>query len=247
MKDKVAFITGISSGIGKATALEFAKKGVKLALTDINEKEGTLFTKKLKEEGANVLFIKADVCSLKDMEHAVSQSLEHFNSLDFAFNNAGITSNQAGFVKDCPEDVWLKVIDVNLNGVFRSMKAELAPMLTQKSGVIINNASVLGQVGFKAASSYVASKHAVIGLTKTAALEYSSKNIRVNAVCPGFILTPMVEKMGEKATQGLKKLHPIGRLGQDYEVAKTVIWLCSPEASFISGASINIDGAYTAQ
>jgi NAD(P)-dependent dehydrogenase (short-subunit alcohol dehydrogenase family) len=248
---KTAIITGGASGIGKEAVLAFASKGANVVVADTKEKAGNELALEVKNNGGNAIFVRTDVTILSDTENLVKEALNSFKTLDFAFNNAGITSNENGRVADKPEESWLKVIDVNLNGVFRCMKYQLPVMLEQKSGVIVNNASVLAQVGFKGTADYCAAKHGVIGLTKTAALEYASKGIRINALCPGFVDTPMVAKMGihenEKVYKSLLDLHPAGRLGNPSEIAKAVVWLCSDDASFVNGASFVIDGGFLAR
>ena len=227
--DKVALVTGGGTGIGRATALDFARKGAAVMVADINEDEARMTVAMITEIGGKALAEHTDVASPEDCKNMVAETVKAFGSLDYAFNNAGI-SGVAASTADLEPDEWQRVIDVNLNGIFLSMKYEIPQMLKQHAGVIVNMASVLGQVGFAGAAAYTAAKHGVLGLTKVAALEYAARGIRVNAVCPGFIITPMLEKQGllsdKEVRRAIENLHPIGRLGQPEEVAKAVTFLC---------------------
>lgn len=251
IKDKTAVITGGASGIGREVVLEFAKNGASVVIADLDEVEGARLQFEIIKSGGRALFKYTDVTKSVDIEEMIAEALKNFGSVDFAFNNAGIESGFSGLTADYDEALFSNVINVNLNGVWRCMKHELQVMQEQGSGVIVNNASVLGKVGFKSASPYTAAKHGVIGLTKTAALEYATKGIRVNAICPGFIDTPMLERMGisdnEKLKKGLEQLHPMNRLGSPSEVASGVLWLCSEGASFVTGTTLEIDGGYLAR
>jgi NAD(P)-dependent dehydrogenase (short-subunit alcohol dehydrogenase family) len=250
MKDKVVIITGGSSGIGQATALAFSQKGVKVVVADILVEAGKGTVKMIKESGGEAMFIETDVSKAGDVEAMVLQAVETYGRLDYAFNNAGIEGIQA-LTADFPEDIWNRVIGVNLTGLWHCMRHEIPQMLKRGGGVIINNASILGLVGFANASAYVASKHAVLGLTKTAAIEYATQGIRINAVCPAFIETPMLERGGlttnREVYEMLTGLHPMKRLGTSEEVAAAVTWLCSDEASFVTGHAMLIDGGYIAR
>jgi NAD(P)-dependent dehydrogenase (short-subunit alcohol dehydrogenase family) len=195
MKDKVVIITGGSSGIGQATALAFAQRGVKVVVADILVEAGKGTVDMIKDAGGEAIFVKTDVSSENDVKSLIRQTIETYSKLDYAFNNAGIEGVQMP-TADFPEDIWKKVININLVGVWQCMRHEIPQMLKRGGGVIINNASILGLVGFANASAYVASKHAVLGLTKTAAIEYATQGIRINAVCPAFIETPMLERGG---------------------------------------------------
>lgn len=249
--NKTALITGGASGIGKAVCLAFSKEGANVVIADLDKKNGVALQEEIIQAGNKALFIEVDVTSSLAVKKMVADTLAAFSRLDFAFNNAGIESKFSGFTADYPEDEWMKIIQVNLGGVWLCMKYELEPMLRQKSGVIINNASVLGVVGFKTASPYSASKHGVIGLTQTAAVEYAGKGIRVNALCPGFIETPMIDRLGitsnEAALKSIIDLHPAKRLGKPEEIAQAVLYLCKDEAAFINGSSFVIDGGYLAK
>jgi NAD(P)-dependent dehydrogenase (short-subunit alcohol dehydrogenase family) len=250
MKDKVVIITGGSSGIGQATALAFAQRGVKVVVADILVEAGKGTVDMIKDAGGEAIFVKTDVSSENDVKSLIRQTIETYSKLDYAFNNAGIEGVQMP-TADFPEDIWKKVININLVGVWQCMRHEIPQMLKRGGGVIINNASILGLVGFANASAYVASKHAVLGLTKTAAIEYATQGIRINAVCPAFIETPMLERGGlttnPEVYEMLTELHPVKRLGKPQEVAAAVVWLCSEEASFVTGHAMLIDGGYIAR
>lgn len=251
MKGKVALVTGAGSGIGLEIALAFSRKGACVVITDIVEEGGQQTASKILCEAGEALFIKADVSKPEDMQRAVRETVQRFGHLDYACNNAGIGGASATSAEYTPED-WNNVIGVNLTGVFLSMKYELQQMLRQgRGGAIVNIASILGLVGFANAPAYVAAKHGVVGLTKTAAIENAKNNIRINAVCPGFIYTPMLVNAG--MTEGsdsynyIAGLHPVGRMGTANEVATAVVWLCSDEASFVTGTMLRVDGGYVSQ
>ncbi len=249
---KVILITGASSGIGKAVAVKFSKSKTSIVLVDIDEKKGMETFEEIQQINKNVFFIKADVTNIEDCEKMVALTIKKFNKLDIAFNNAGIINTNRTKLAEISLDEWHKVINVNLHGVFYSMKYQIPRMLNNKNGgVIINNASVLGLVGIKSSSPYVTSKHAVVGLTKATAIDYANKGIRINAICPGFIETSMLEEIGFLKNQNLNvyekiaSLHPIKRMGTANEIASSVLWLASDESSFITGAAIPVDGGYT--
>ncbi len=206
--------------------------------------------KEIQKINDKAIFVECDVSKFDAVEKAVQKVVDTFGTLDVALNNAGI-SGEANKVGDMSEDGWLKVIGVNLNGVFNCMKHELAQMAKQGSGSIINMSSILGKVGFATSAHYVAAKHGVIGLTQAAALEYATEGIRVNAICPGFIATPLLEKGGinenEEMKQGIVNLHPMKRLGESEEIAGGFIFLASEDSSFVTGTSLEIDGGYLAQ
>ncbi|MCC6277884.1 MAG: glucose 1-dehydrogenase [Oligoflexia bacterium] len=250
LKGKVAIVTGGSMGIGKAAALAFARQGAQVCVADWEPTKGEETVKEIIANDGRAFFQKVDVSSESQVREMVQATLSKYGRLDFAFNNAGIAGDQKP-TGDNSVDNWNKVIGVNLTGVWLCMKEEIPHMLKQGGGVIINNASILGSVGFAGASAYTASKHGVIGLTQVAAIEYGPKNLRVNAVCPGFIVTPMLERAGLLAdpavVQNISNLHALKRMGKPEEVADTVVWLCSEEASFITGQPIFVDGGYTAQ
>lgn len=249
-KDKVALVTGGGAGIGRATAIAFAAKGAKVVVADVNAKEAQATVEQIAKAGGEALFVKADVSNTAQAEAMVAKTLEAYGRLDYACNNAGIEGVQGPAGELDPAD-WQRVIDVNLTGVFLSMHYEIPAMLESGGGAIVNMASILGQVAFGGATAYTAAKHGVIGLTKTAALDYAAKGIRINAVCPAFIVTPMLERAGMLGDPGTRaymdSLHPIGRMGQPEEVAETVTFLCSEGASFIHGEALLVDGGYVAK
>lgn len=248
MKGKVALVTGGASGIGRSTALAFAKKGAKVAVVDLDEGGGEETVKLVKEIGGESRFYKVDVSSESEVKALVDNVVKEFGGLDYAFNNAGIEGNQNPLHETESSD-WNKTIGINLSGVFYCMKYEIAHML-KSGGAIVNTSSVAGLVGFSRLAPYVASKHGVAGLTKAAAIEYSSQGIRVNSVHPGAIRTPMITRAIEKNPE-LEKIigtmHPIGRIGEPEEVANAVVWLCSDEAGFVTGHTMAIDGGMLAQ
>ncbi|MBG6109617.1 NAD(P)-dependent dehydrogenase (short-subunit alcohol dehydrogenase family) [Flavobacterium sp. CG_9.10] len=246
-KNKVALVTGGTSGIGRATALAFAGKGAKVVIVDWIENDETLNL--IKAYGGEAIFIKCDVSKTTDVKAMVTKVIAAFGRLDYAFNNAGIEGTSAT-TQDCSEENWDKTIGVNLKGIWLCMKYEIPEILKQGKGVIINCSSVAGLVGFAGLPAYVASKHGVIGLTKTAALECAKLGIRVNAVCPGVIKTPMMDRLtGNKkeVEDQFTNLEPVGRMGQPEEIANAVVWMCSDEASFITGLAMAVDGGFVAQ
>jgi NAD(P)-dependent dehydrogenase (short-subunit alcohol dehydrogenase family) len=246
---KVALVTGAASGIGRASALAFAREGARVVVSDIVEKGGHEVVDAIKNAGGEASFTRADVSKASDVEAMVNHAVETYGRLDYAFNNAGIEGELAP-TAGASEAMWRRVIDINLTGVWLCMKYEIPQMLKQGGGAIVNMSSILGLVGFANAAAYTAAKHGVVGVTKAAALEYADKGIRINAVCPGFIRTPMVMERGvqagadPEAQQGIASLHPMGRMGEPEEIAQAVIWLCSDEASFVTGYPLAIDGGY---
>jgi len=248
-KGKVAYITGASSGIGLETALQFGANGAKVVLVDVDAEAGQRAAQRVIEKDGEAIFIRCDVSRENEVKASVDQTIKHFGRLDFAFNNAGIEGAQ-GATQNCDESNWDKVIGINLKGVWLCMKYQVPQMLKQGSGSIVNCSSIAGLVGFGGIPAYVASKHGVIGLTRTAALECAKSNIRVNAVCPGVIRTPMIERFSHGEAQIERQLvegEPIGRIGQPPEVASAVLWLCSDSASFVTGHPLAVDGGWTAQ
>ncbi len=243
LENKVALITGAGSGIGKSTALLFARNGAKLVLSDINEDHLLQVVGEVKALGAEAVGVTADSSKATDNKEIVDIALDVYGRLDIAVNNAGIGGAIAP-VGEYDLDEWQKVININLSGVFYGMRYQIPAM--GKSGSIINVASILGSVGFANSAAYVAAKHGVVGLTKTAALEYSAKGIRVNSVGPGFIKTPLVKNsLSSEAYDALVSLHPIGRLGEPEEVAQVFLFLASDRSSFVTGSYYTVDGAYT--
>jgi len=247
---RVALITGGADGIGRATALAFAESGASVAVADCDTKKGEEILALLAERGKEGLFIQSDVSKPADVETLLESTLSRFGRLDFAFNNAGILGEQLLLAENNAEN-WNRVIGVNLTGVFLCMLHEIPALLRTGGGVIVNNASIVGTVAFPASAPYTASKHGVIGLTKTAALEYAKSNIRVNAVCPGFIGTKLLEGVGitpaNEMGQTIAGMHPLGRFGTPEEIAGVILWLCSDQASFVTGHALLADGGYTAQ
>jgi NAD(P)-dependent dehydrogenase (short-subunit alcohol dehydrogenase family) len=246
---KVALVTGASSGIGRATALAFAREGAKVVISDVVVDGGNETVQLIKKAGGEAIFVKADVAQAADVESLVQQTVATYGRLDCAHNNAGI-SGPLTTVTDTAESKWDRVIAINLKGVWLCLKYELQHMSKQGSGAVVNTASGAGLVGIAGASAYVASKHGVLGLTKTAALEYAKHGIRVNAVCPGVIETPMVQRLTDRhpsAAEAMVAGHPIGRVGKPEEIAEAVIWLCSEAASFVTGLAMSVDGGYVAQ
>ncbi|MCX6257326.1 MAG: SDR family oxidoreductase [Bacteroidia bacterium] len=250
LENKAVFITGGLSGIGKACAIAAAKEGANVAIADLKSEYSGKILEEIKRENSKAVFIECDVSVYKQVESAIHQAIKIFSSLDVALNNAGI-GGEANKVGDMSEEAWLKVINVNLNSVFYCMKHELTQMSKQKKGVIINMSSILGKVGFPSSSHYVAAKHGIIGLTKTAALEYAAEGIRINAICPGFIETPLLTNAGITENTEIQKyiinLHPMKRLGKSEEIASGFIFLASDDSSFMTGTTLEIDGGYLAQ
>ena len=246
---KVALVTGAGSGIGRATALVFAREGAKVVVSDIVVEGGQETVQQIEAAGGEAIFVKADVSQAADVEALITQTVETYGRLDCAFNNAGIEGGMKLTI-DCTKEEFDRTIAVNLTGVWLCMKYEIQQMLSQGSGAIVNTASAAGLVGFPSLPDYVASKHGVVGLTKTAALEYAKSGIRVNAVCPGVIQTPMVER-GAQLSPGFDELavsmEPVGRFGQPAEVGEAVVWLCSDAASFVTGIPMQVDGGLVAQ
>lgn len=256
MRGKVALVTGAASGIGRATALAFATAGAKVLVADVQPKQGEAAAREIADAAraakGDALFVRADVSKADDVQAMVARAVEAFGGLDYAFNNAGIEGALAA-TSDYPVDAWNHVIAVNLTGVFLCMKHEIPAMRARGGGAIVNNASILGLVGFANAPAYTAAKHGVLGLTKVTALELATEKIRVNAVCPGFIETPMVMQRGVQAGSNaaayeqIASLHPMHRLGKSEEIAAAVLFLCSDGASFITGEHLLIDGGYVAR
>lgn len=246
---KVALVTGASSGIGRASALAFAREGARVVVTARREQEGEETVRMIKGNGGEATFVKTDVSSAAEVESLLRTIAAAYGRLDCAFNNAGIPGSLAP-TADMSEDDWDSVIGINLKGVWLCLKHEIALMLKRRRGAIVNMSSVLGLEGTAlGASAYVASKHGVIGLTKAAALEYAQQGLRINAVCPGFVKTALIEVAtgNPDIAKAIVAAHPVGRLGNPEEIAEAVIWLCSDAASFVTGHSMVVDGGYVAQ
>lgn len=250
---KIALVTGSGAGIGRETALKFAEEGAKVVVSDINGEAGAETVAMIKDAGGEAVFVRADVAKSEDVEALVAAVVETYGRLDCACNNAGIEGKIAPMVDQTTENLDA-ILNVNLRGVFFCLQSEIRQMLENGGGAIVNLASVAGLIGFPGLSPYVASKHAVNGLTKNAALEYGGQGIRVNSICPGGIDTRMLNSLAEQSTGGtqsseemMSPLHPMGRIGKPAEVAELIVWLCSPKASFVTGANIPIDGGYVAQ
>lgn len=243
MKDKVVIITGAASGIGEATALLFAKEGAKVVVSDINMESGEEVVKRIEKSGGTASFFKADVASAAENKALVDYAVNTYGKLDIAVNNAGI-GGEANKIAQMSLEGWHRVIDVNLHSVFYGMKYQIEAMLVHGQGSIVNISSILGSVGFEGSAGYVAAKHAINGMTRTAAIEYSGQGIRVNAVGPAFIDTPLLDQLDDDVKKQLISLHPIGRLGRSKEVAELILWLGSDKASFATGSYYPIDGGY---
>jgi NAD(P)-dependent dehydrogenase (short-subunit alcohol dehydrogenase family) len=246
MHNKVALVTGGSSGIGKATALAFAQRGAKVVIASRGQEKGEAAVAEIKALGGDALWIQTDVSQADQVEALARRTVEAYGRLDYAFNNGG-SGGKGGWVTDIQEADWDATIDGYLKSVWLCMKYELIEMLKQGSGAIVNNSSVDGQRAFPWDPVYSAAKHGVLGLTKSAALQYADKGIRINAVCPGWIRTPPVEDMikhNPESKHGMLQHQPIGRLGEPEEVAETVVWLCSDSASLIVGTALAVDGGY---
>jgi NAD(P)-dependent dehydrogenase (short-subunit alcohol dehydrogenase family) len=247
---KVALVTGGSTGIGKASSLAFAREGARVVVADTNVNGGEETVRDIKKSGGEALFIKADVLMAAEVEALVKTTVDTYGRLDCAFNNAGIAGAFGVSTHEYPEESWDRVIAINLKGVWLCMRYEIPPMLKQGGGAIVNTASIWGVVGASGVSAYVASKHGVIGVTRAAALEYASQGIRINAVNPGTIRTPILNPFiaGIPDFESIiTALHPIGRIGRPEEVAEAVVWLCSDAASFVTGQNLAVDGGYTTQ
>ncbi|KAB1188496.1 MULTISPECIES: SDR family oxidoreductase [Haloferax] len=246
IQGKVALVTGAASGIGRETALRFAEEGSKVVVSDVQKDAGEQVAGEIENAGGDAVFLDADVSNEADVARLVDETVNVFGGLDFAHNNAGIEGT-VGSIAEMDLDDFQRVIDINLTGVFLSMKYEIPRLLERGGGAIVNTASVAGMTGGPNLSHYYAAKHGVIGLTRSAALEVATDNIRVNAVLPGVIETPMIERFtagNEEAKEALLKDEPIGRLGRPEEIASAVVYLCSDDASFVTGHPMVVDGGY---
>jgi len=251
LEGKSALVTGGASGIGRATALAFAREGARVAVADILEEAAQSTVTEIEAMGGQALAIACDVTDDDAVKAMIAATVDAFGGLDCAFNNAGIAPYQVNAqgqkIADVAPEAWRRLIDVNLTGVWLCLRHEVAQMRAQGSGgVIINTASILGLIGSATSSAYVAAKHGVVGLTKTAAADHAEDNIRVNAVCPGYIETPMTEETMRRRGERILARVPMARMGKADEIAEAVVWLCSPKASFVTGVSWAVDGGYTA-
>ena len=251
LEGKSALVTGGASGIGRATALAFAREGARVAVADIMQDAAQRTVAEIEAMGGQALAIGCDVTDDDAVKAMIAATVDAFGSLDCAFNNAGIAPYQVNAggqkIADVAPEAWRRLIDVNLTGVWLCLRHEVAEMRAQGSGgVIINTASILGLVGTATSSAYVAAKHGVVGLTKVAAADHAEDNIRVNAVCPGYIETPMTEETMRRRGERIMARVPMARMGTAGEIAEAVVWLCSPKASFVTGVSWAVDGGYTA-
>jgi NAD(P)-dependent dehydrogenase (short-subunit alcohol dehydrogenase family) len=249
LEGKVALITGASSGIGQATSRIFAREGAKLVLADVVEEGGNRTLKMVQDLGAQALFVKCDVGRWNEVEAAIAKAVQTYGRLDCAFNNAGIEGKSAD-THECTEENWNRVIAINLTGVWYCMKAEIAQFLKQgNGGAIVNTSSGAGLAGVPHMPAYVASKHGVAGLTRAAALEYGKHNIRINAVCPGPIRTPMLGRLTHERPdieQRFARSEPLRRLGEPSEIGEAAAWLCSDHASYVTGLPMPVDGGFMA-
>jgi NAD(P)-dependent dehydrogenase (short-subunit alcohol dehydrogenase family) len=243
---EVAVVTGAGSGIGRACAQIFAREGARVVVSDIDEAGGKETVQVIQNQGGEAVFKFANVSNPKEVEDLMQFAVDSYGSLYAVVNNAGIGGASAP-TADYPLDAWDKVISINQSAVFYGMKYAIPLMLNNGGGAIVNMASILGAVGFANSIAYVSAKHAVVGMTKVTAMEYSAKGIRVNAVGPAFIKTPLISGLDEPMQKALVGMHPIGRLGESEEVGELTVWLCSKRASFCTGSYYPIDGAYLAQ
>lgn len=245
LKGKVAFVTGAGSGIGRAVALLYAKEGAKVVVSDINDERGESVVTEIKEAGGDAIYVRANTAIPEEVEALVAKTVEHYGRLDIACNNAGIGGALKPGAEQSIED-WKTMIDINLSGVFSGCKYAVTQMLKNGGGAIVNLGSVLSVTASPGSAGYAAAKHGVLGLTRSFGVEYASQNIRVNAVGPGYIDTPLLSVLDEESYKGVVDLHPVGRLGKAEEVANLILFLSSPDATFINGSYYTIDGGYTA-
>jgi NAD(P)-dependent dehydrogenase (short-subunit alcohol dehydrogenase family) len=244
---KVAFVTGAANGIGRAAALAFAREGASVVVADVSERSNQETARMIAELGGRALAVACDVTRNEDIRGALQATIEKFGRLDFAFNNAGIEYAIKPSAEVTDEE-WSRIIDIDLRGVFLCMKHEIPLMLKSGGGAIVNTSSGAGIRGFKGGAAYVAAKHGVIGLTKAAALDYAASNIRINAVCPGIIDTPMMDRFSGGTPEGRRAViaqEPVGRMGKPEEIGATVVWLCSDAAAFVVGHAMVVDGGQT--
>src|SRR5437762_7311858 len=245
---KVAFVTGAASGIGRAAALAFAHEGASVVVADVSEQGNQETARMIEEQGGRARAVRCDVTRAADVKAALDKTVEAFGRLDFAFNNAGVEPRKSVPTADYEEEEWDRIVDTNLRGVFLCMKHEIPLILKQGGGAIVNTSSGAGVIGIKGSPAYTAAKHGLLGLTKSAALDYAAQNIRINAVCPGYIATPMMDRFTGGTPEGRAKViseEPIGRMGQPEEIAAAILWLCSDAARFVIGHALVVDGGQT--
>jgi len=244
---KVAFVTGAGSGIGRATAVAFAAAGAAVVVADVSEQCNRETGRLIEDQGARVLAVRCDVTSGHDVKMALDHAVSAFGRLDIAFNNAGV-EQPVGPAAEVSEEEWDRIVDINLRGVFLCMKNQIPLMLEQGGGAIVNTSSGAGVTAVKGQAAYTAAKHGVVGLTKAAALDYASANLRINAVCPGIIDTAMMQRFTGDSARGRERVigqEPVGRMGTPEEIASAVLWLCSDAAAFVVGHALVIDGGQT--
>jgi NAD(P)-dependent dehydrogenase (short-subunit alcohol dehydrogenase family) len=244
---KVAFVTGAANGIGRAVALAFAHEGASVVVADVSEQGNQETARMIEEAGGRALAVKCDVSRAEDVKAALDHAVETFGRLDFAFNNAGVEQPLTA-AADLTEQEWDRTVDINLRGVFLCMRHEIPLMLKQGGGAIVNTSSGAGVKGFAGQAAYCAAKHGIVGLSRAAALDYATANGRVNAVCPGIIETPMMDRFSGGTPEGRERViaqEPVGRMGKPEEIAAAVVWLCSDAAAFVVGHAMVIDGGQT--
>ncbi len=247
---KVAFVTGAASGIGREAALAFARRGASVVVADVSVQGNQETARMIEEQGGRALAVRCDVMRAEDVKGALDNTVEAFGRLDFAFNNAGVEPKKLAPTAEWEEEEWDRIIDIDLRGVFLCMKYEIPLMLNQGGGAIVNTSSGAGVIGIKGSPAYTAAKHGVIGLTRATALDYAAQNIRVNAICPGYIDTPMMARYTGGTAEGRARViseEPIGRMGKPEEIAAAVAWLCSDAAAFVVGHAMVMDGGQTIQ
>jgi NAD(P)-dependent dehydrogenase (short-subunit alcohol dehydrogenase family) len=245
---KVAFVTGAANGIGRAAALAFAREGAGVVVADVSEQGNRETARMVEEAGGRALAVRCDVSRAEDVKAALDKAVDAFGRLDYAFNNAGVEQPITA-TADLTEEEWDRIVGINLRGVFLCMKHEIPLMLRQGGGAIVNTSSGAGVKGFAGQAAYCAAKYGIVGLSKAAALDYAKSNIRINAVCPGIIETPMMDRFSGGTPEGRARViaqEPIGRMGKPEEIAAAVIWLCSDAAAFVVGHAMVIDGGQTA-
>jgi NAD(P)-dependent dehydrogenase (short-subunit alcohol dehydrogenase family) len=245
---KVAFVTGAASGIGRAAALAFAREGARVSVADLSEESNRETARLIEQQGGKSLAVRCDVTRAADVKAALDKTVQAFGRLDFAFNNAGVEPKKLVPTAEVEEEEWERIVGVDLRGVFLCMKYEIPMMLAHGGGAIVNTSSGAGVIGIKNNAAYTAAKHGVIGLTRSAALEYAAQKVRINAVCPGYIDTPMIERFAGRSDEARAKVvaeEPIGRMGTPEEIAATVVWMCSDAAGFMIGHALVVDGGQT--